>query len=174
MDKANSRRVFFALWPDDEVREKIVEAFKLSPQSKLKGRIMRPENLHITLHFIGNVSEEKLDCLDQAAQTIKVEPFEFALDQYGHFYKAKIFWMGCFEIPQRLKKLHEILGEALSNCDYKIDQRPFAPHITLMRKLIKPGEIENFNSINWKVKNFVLVESVTVEGVIRYEVIKKY
>ncbi|MCW9056052.1 MAG: RNA 2',3'-cyclic phosphodiesterase, partial [Gammaproteobacteria bacterium] len=137
-------------------------------------RIMRPENLHITLHFIGNVSEEKLDCLDRVAQTVKVEPFELILGQYGHFYKAKIFWMGCLEVPQQLNKLYETLGGALSNCDYKIDQRPFVPHVTLMRKLIKPGELEDFKSINWKVNDFVLVESVSVERGVKYKVIKRY
>ena len=135
---------------------------------------MRPGNLHITLHFIGNVSEEKFDCLDQAAQAVKVEPFELVLDQYGYFYKAKTFWMGCHEIPQQLKKWYEILGCALSSCDYQIDKRPYAPHVTLMRKLNKPGIFEGFQPIWWRVNEFVLVESVSVDGGMEYRVVKRY
>ena len=174
MDKEKTRRVFFALWPDDDVRKKIVETFDQSPQAKLKARIMRPENLHLTLHFIGNVSEKKLTCLDQAAQTVKVGSFELALSRYGHFDKAKIFWMGCQSTPDELKVLHHHLGDALAACDYQADNRPYAPHVTLMRKLKQPGVLEVFNSINWLVNNFVLVESVPACEGVKYKVIKRY
>mgnify|MGYP002265578925 CR=1 FL=1 len=122
MDKEKTRRVFFALWPDDDVRKKIVDTFNLSSQAKLKARIMQPENLHLTLHFIGNVSEEKLTCLDLAAQTVKIKPFELLLDQYGYFDKVKIFWMGCRSTPDELNILHHHLGDALAACDYQADK----------------------------------------------------
>ncbi|MDH5473542.1 MAG: RNA 2',3'-cyclic phosphodiesterase [Gammaproteobacteria bacterium] len=174
MDKVNTRRVFFALWPDDGVRQKVIETFNQSPQSKLKGRLMRPENIHITLHFIGNVLEEKLDCLDQAAQTVTVDPFELSLDCYGYFYKARVFWMGCQVTPDPLKKLYTKLGNVLSPCDYDVNRRPYAAHLTLMRKLNKPGEFGNFAPIHWRVNNFVLVESIAVEHGVEYQVIKRY
>lgn len=174
MDKQKTRRVFFALWPDDDVRQKIVNAFNQSPQSKLKGRIMRPENLHLTLHFIGNVSEEKLACLDQAAQIVMVDPFEITLDQYGHFDKAKIFWMGCQSMSDRLKKLHSYLGDSLAGCDYQADKRPYVPHVSLLRKVVQPGEIVDFESIDWQVNEFALIESLFTEEGVKYEVIRRY
>ena len=91
-----------------------------------------------------------------------------------YFDKVKIFWMGCRSTPDELNILHHHLGDALAACDYQADNRPYAPHLTLMRKLIKPGKLESFNSISWNINNFVLVESVSVECGVRYEVIKKY
>ena len=82
--------------------------------------------------------------------------------------------MGSHFVPEELKQLHQSLAEALSACDYQTDKRPYAPHVTLMRKLNNPGEIEVFDDINWNVKNFVLVESVSVEDGVQYLVIKKY
>lgn len=174
MASEKTRRVFFALWPDDGVRKQLVNTFNASPQSKLNGHLIRPENLHITLHFIGNVSEEKLTCLDEAARTVSVEPFELQIDRYGHFYKAKIFWMGCHQIPPVLYQLHQQLGESLSDCDYQIEKRPYAPHVSMMRKLTKPGELTNFTSIDWQVNDFVLVESITRSEGVEYKVIRKY
>ena len=174
MDKTNTRRVFFALWPDDDVRKKMVNTFKQSPQSKFEGRLMQPENLHLTLHFIGNVSAEKLACLDQAAQTVKIKPFELALSSYGHFDKAKIFWMGCRVIPQSLNDLHKRLAEAFSNCDFNIDKRVYAPHVSLMRKISMPGECVDFEAVKWKINEFVLVESMSIEAGVKYKVIRRY
>lgn len=174
MDKEKTRRIFFALWPDDDIRRRIVKTFEQSPQSKFHGRRMRPENIHITLHFIGNVADVKLDCLDQAAQTVSFKPFELVLDRYGHFYKARVLWMGCHETPDLLKQLYHELGTALSQCDYQPERRPYAAHLTLMRKLKKPGVFEDFIPIHWQVNHFVLVESIPVEQGVEYKVIRKY
>ena len=47
-----TNRLFFALWPTEQVRRSIVDA-ALPLSSQLEGRSIRPQNLHITLHFIG-------------------------------------------------------------------------------------------------------------------------
>ncbi len=170
----NKHRLFFALWPDDETRTLIVKTFKQAPQSRLKGRIINPANLHLTLHFIGNTTTEMLECLHQAAQTVTGKPFQLNFDRYGHFYRARVFWMGCTHTPEALTNLYQDLGTALSQCDYTAEPRPYAPHLTLMRKLNKPGDLESFQPISWQVNAFVLVESVSTEQGVHYEVIQHY
>lgn len=170
----NKHRLFFALWPEDETRALIVNTFKQAPQSRLKGRIINPDNLHLTLHFIGNATTEMLDCLHQAAQTVTGRSFQLNFDRYGHFYKARVFWMGCTQTPEALTHLYQDLGTALSQCDYIAESRPYAPHLTLMRKLNKPGELDNFQAIPWQVNDFVLVESISTDHGVYYEVIRRY
>jgi len=167
-------RLFFALWPGDEIRKQIVRAFAQTPQYNMPGRVMRPSNLHITLHFIGNVSSEQKDCLHQAAQTVKGEACTMRLDYYGHFYRARVFWLGCREIPQSLSTLYQDLGSALQACAYQMERRPYAPHVTLMRKLKRPGEMITPQAIEWPINEFVLVESVPVEQGVEYRVIERY
>ncbi len=131
-------------------------------------------NLHITLHFIGNVSEKQMACLHQAAQAISGDSFELTLDHYGYFSKPKVLWMGLKEMPAALKQLHNKLENAFLKCGYQSEKREYSPHVTLMRKLSTPGDFSKFHPVLWSVNNFVLVESVLVDGGVKYEVIESY
>lgn len=174
--KNNDRihRIFFALWPDDATRKQIVESFKQLSLDKKQGRIVSFDNLHITLHFIGNVNQQKLDCLHRAAQVVKADSFDLELDHYGYFNKPKVLWMGLKQTPQALETLQQTLGASLAECEFEVELRPYAPHMTLMRKLPKPEAFEKTESIDWQVNEFVLVESISIEGGIRYEVRERY
>ena len=167
-------RIFFALWPDDTTRKQIVASFKQLSIDKKQGRIVSFDNLHITLHFIGNVNQQKLDCLHRAAQAVKADRFNHELDHYGYFNKPKVLWMGLKQTPEALQALHKTLGASLAECEFEVELRTYAPHMTLMRKLPKPEAFEKTNRIGWQVKEFVLVESVSIEGGVRYEVREHY
>lgn len=168
-----TRRLFFALWPSDQVRQSIVETFSgISPQ--MNGRVIQPHNLHITLHFIGQVTEDIKDCMHDAALSINSKSFELDLDCFGHFRRAKIFWLGCQKPPHGASQLHNKLGLALGNCGYQSEIRAFTPHITLMRKCIKPALTSDDFSILWPVNEFVLVESIPDMHGVKYQVIEKY
>ncbi|MBE9560413.1 MAG: RNA 2',3'-cyclic phosphodiesterase [Proteobacteria bacterium] len=171
--KDKKRRLFFALWPSAQVRESIVETASPLLQ-EMAGRIIQPKNLHITLHFIGSVDDDKKDCLHEAALSVIAQPFDLSLDCFGHFSKAKIFWMSAEKIPVELSRLYQTLGKALSVCDYHQDQRPYAPHVTLLRKSVKPVLLYEDFSIFWRVDEFVLVESVSGDSGVKYQVVETY
>lgn len=174
MKPSVKRRLFFALWPGDELREQISQAFNSAPQAAMNGRRVSASNYHITLHYIGLVGHEQQQCLHLAAQSVVAEGFPLVLDRFGHFYKPRVFWLGCQQVALPLKKFQQQLGEALMNCDYQPDPRVYAPHVTLMRKLTRPGDLNPMTAIQWQVNEFVLVESrSTTEGV-KYEVIERY
>ncbi len=168
-----TRRLFFALWPDDQARQSINEAFStvFVPDNC---RVIRPENVHMTLHFVGQVTYESKDCLHRAALAINNQPFLINLDCFGSFKKAKIFWMGCQGLPVELAQLHKNLGLSLANCDYQSEPREYKPHVTLMRKcVIAVNSAEDF-VIPWFVDEFSLVESISDSHGVNYQVIEKY
>jgi RNA 2',3'-cyclic 3'-phosphodiesterase len=171
-----TRRLFFALWPTEQVRQSILDEFSQLPM--LKGRAMRPHNLHATLHFLGQVTAEDQDCMHHAALSITAEAFRLVLDRFDYFSRAKIFWMGAQNIPAELTQLHLELGAAIENCGFKRESRPYAPHVTLLRKCNKPGPafiLDQIDfSIPWQVEDFVLVESVSDAQGVNYQVIEKY
>lgn len=171
--KEKCYRLFFAMWPSNGVRQPIVETLA-SLSHPVKCRVMQAENLHITLHFIGRVSEPVKECLHAAAQSVNAKAFQLNLDSFGHFRKAKIFWMGCRELPGEALQLHSKLGAALEACGYQPDKRRYSPHVTLMRKCIIPFPPQYDFSIPWLVDQFVLVESVTHQEGVEYRVIEKY
>lgn len=168
-----THRLFFALWPSDEVRQAIVEALSRLP-AQLDGRVMQTQNLHATLHYVGQVTESTKDCMHTAAQSVKAEAFQLNLDRLGLFPKAKIFWMGAQSTPEQLLQLHKKLGLALEDCGFVTDERAFSPHLTLLRKCRGPVP-ENINfSIPWRVEEFVLVESITYKEGVKYQVLERY
>jgi len=141
---------------------------------EMDGRIIAPENFHITLHFIGSVTDEEKDCLHQAARRLTFQPFDLSLDNFGFFEKAKIFWMGLQTAPAELSHLHQNLAEAFLACDYPPDPRPYSPHVSLLRKAgKKPVAYQPF-SISWHVDEFVLIESLSSPDGVKYKVIEKY
>ena len=154
------RRLFFALWPEMEVRQAI--ARQTAPYlKKNNGRVIPAANLHITLHFIGSVDDEMAGCLHTAASAVKAEPFQLELDTFGYFSRARIAWLGVTQTPQAVLHLKQALGEQLTDCGYRPESRKFSPHVTLMRNCRRPvsalrGEV----SIPWTVNRFVLLESV--------------
>jgi 2'-5' RNA ligase len=168
-----THRLFFALWPTDQVRLSIVEIISQLPR-QIKGRVIQPQNLHETLQFVGQVTEATKDCMHVAAQSVKAEAFQLELDNLGHFPKAKVFWMGSQNIPAQFTQLHKKLGVAIENCGFNSEARAFSPHITLMRKCSKPDVAQIEFSIPWRVEEFVLVESITYKEGVKYQVIEKY
>ncbi len=135
---------------------------------------MQPQNLHETLHFVGQVTEPIKDCMHAAAQSVNAEAFQLNLDYFGYFAKAKILWMGSQDMPVQLTQLHNKLGGALEGCGFNTETRPFSPHVTLMRKCSKADNVPPGFSIPWSIEEFVLIESITYKEGVHYQVIEKY
>jgi len=173
-EPAKNRRLFFALWPDDALRNEIVRQFEQMPQQRMHGKPMQAGNLHLTLHFIGNVDAATSRCLHRAAQTVRGDAFTLQLDTVGYFPQPKIFWMGCAHIPSAMQALHQQLADALLPCGYQAESRPFTPHVTLLRKLADPGEFVPFEAIHWPVKSFSLMESLSSSEGVLYRPLENY
>ena len=131
-------------------------------------------NLHLTLHFIGNVALDVADCLRDAARNADGDGFELAIDGVGYFSRPRVGWLGPGEIPDALRRLHAELGHELTHCGYVPEAREFSPHVTVARKLGKPLVADGFEPLHWKVDNFALVESRSCDSGVRYEVLESY
>jgi len=167
-----SIRLFFGLWPDQMLRKQLIELARQVPLLK-NARLTRQFNLHLTLHFIGNTTTDRLPCYIQQAQSVEFEPFSLSLDELGNFKKQKIVWAGCNHIPGQLEKLHQDLGEALKHCGYLPEKRRYKPHVTLYRKamLAQPCRIP---TIKWTVKSFSLIKSEADKNGVVYSEIKRF
>ena len=174
MKKIKPRRLFFALWPDDNTRQAITTTFKRLSADLSNGHIIQPANLHLTLHFIGNTSETKMHCLARQAEKVRVNKFTVTLNHYGYFKKPEIIWMGLKQKPPSLEELYRKLAREFAECDYHPDNRDYSPHISLIRKIARPDKLDEFEPIKWQIKEFVLVESLTKNNPIEYSVIQQY
>lgn len=171
MFKAASKteRLFFALWPDDEVRERIIEVCNQLPA--LQGqRLVEPGNIHLTLHFLGNIPLQRIDCFLKQAARVKASPFALQIVHSGYFKKARVLWLGCRHQPAELVNLHKQSGKMIRTCGYQPEQRPYHPHITCARKVTHAIPGIAFKPIHWPVSRFVLVQSNSLPDGVEYKV----
>ena len=166
-------RIFFALWPDAGLRQRLSRTARMMTVES-PGRRVPDHNLHLTLHFVGNVFFDELDCLQRAARQLVAPRFELAVDYHGYFPKPRVAWLGCSEVPEVLHTLHRQIGEYLQPCGYHPEKRRYSPHVTIARKIKTAPTMQSFEPLRWKVDNFVLIESRAVDDGVRYEVIETY
>ena len=166
-------RLFFALWPDDALRAELHRASNTITVERPARRVPH-YNLHLTLHFIGNVFLGKMDCLRQQARLVEAEAFEISIDRQGNFRKPRVAWLGCREIPLALRELHKQLGQRLQLCDYRPETRHYNPHVTVARKIGAIADSPGFAPIAWKVDAFSLVEVRQIENGVQYRVIETF
>jgi len=170
--QTNSQRLFFALWPDDKTRKAIAAVVKQASQHH-KGKLIRTENLHLTLAFLGNVNPTQRECVEALAESISIIPFNLCLDRLGVFPRPKVLWLGIKEQPDALTQLANNLANGARDCEIKLDEKAFKPHVSLIRKTNQLHELE-VEPIYWNINQFCLVQSIShVEGV-EYQVVKSW
>lgn len=172
-DNPTTRRLFFALWPDDEVRHQVSQHIMPNLQS-LNGRKVSQPQWHITLAFLGNVTDEVMQCAIEQANQITSAPFEIELDVVGHWSRPKVVWLGCHDRPKEMQSLVTALNSELKQCSYEPEYQDFKPHMTLMRKVTRKPKPFQFEPIQWHLKQFVLVESQVDNSGSSYKIINQW
>ena len=166
-------RLFFALWPDEVLQRRLKQmARRFDPICA--GKPVRAHNIHLTLVFIGQFDQAKIPLLIDAAETFKLETFSLRLDRIGAFRNSKVVWLGPAETPSELTLLVNNLQKALRQAGFGFDNKPFVPHVTLLRKArwFESADLEE--PIDWQVQGFALVQSVSESGGVRYEVLRRF
>ena len=154
-----SYRLFFALWPDEAALERIVEVRgRLSRE--VQGRWIRPENLHVTLAFLGAVEVDRLPIVRQVAAATFGEPLELTLDRLDWWRQAQVLCLTAGRTPEGLRRLVTSLSQGLAQEGFVLDKRPFRVHMTLARKVRQRPQLANLEqSIVLKITEFSLVRS---------------
>ncbi|CAN5864170.1 MAG: RNA 2',3'-cyclic phosphodiesterase [Chromatiales bacterium USCg_Taylor] len=170
--EAPTQRLFFALWPSEEVRSGLAEVMASLHVGRAKPVLA--ENLHITLLFLGSVTAQTRICAETVAEGIAGHPFELRLDQIGLWPKSGILWVGAREVPESLAALVRDLHLGIAGCGIDLDARPFKPHVTLMRKALVVRRERPLVAVAWRVDDFALVESKTTPDGAHYQVLTSW
>jgi len=93
---------------------------------------MPPENLHITLAFLGQVDAAQFDAIVAAARGVQARRFTLRLDEPGYWTHNHIAWLGATKAPEELKVMVAELRAALVQAGISFDPKPFVPHVTLV------------------------------------------
>jgi len=165
------KRLFFALWPDDETRKRI-DQFNQSIKARGLKKVKR-NNLHATLVFLGNIDAETQVLISENVQNIRTQSFILNFDQLDYWRKPRILCLTASQHDPKLLALAETIRNAAEVCGIKTEERPYKPHITLARKAVGNVEIE-IKPITWRVRSFCLVESCSTPDGVHYQVLKSW
>lgn len=144
-----TKRLFIAVPLAGSVRErlrKLQDAVEKQVHPKT-ARWIPEENIHITLHFLGDTEESRVAAVTEAIDTATAlhASFEFTIDGTGCFpspRKPRVLWAGVRQGQDRLVALAHSVQEALKQRGFPPPDRDFHPHVTLayVRKQAKPPD----------------------------------
>lgn len=134
-------RTFIAIELSDEARSALLDL-----QNRLKSvlppktvRWTAPANIHLTLHFLGEIPVEQVEAIGQVVKSTALEcpPFTLKLAGMGCFpntRRPRIVWAGVSGQTKPLLEMHRAVGDRLKRMiAFEPDSRPYAPHLTIGR-----------------------------------------
>lgn len=158
-------RLFIALTLPQDVRKALASLCAGLPGA----RWVPPENMHITLRFLGELSGDVIDDVDAGLAGISAPAFSIALAGVGHFgngARPRAIWAGVAREPA-LIHLHDKIESAVVRAGLPPDGQKFAPHVTLSRPKGTPiPKLQDFltahslfRTPSWEVSHFTLFSS---------------
>ena len=144
-----SMRVFIAVDINQQIKEAIS---RLQGQLQRKSGIgkgqatwVKPDAMHLTLKFLGEIDDKQLDSVRKTVEEIvkKHKSFELSVESVGFFGGkatsdersriAKVLWVGSAKGSDNLSALAKDIEESLSQAGFEKEQREFAAHLTICR-----------------------------------------
>ena len=155
-------RLFFSVPLSREAKDRAVQALATARASAAELSWTKPEQMHLTLAFLGEQPPEALERMYAAAQPCTaLPPFDATLSGAGAFpnpRRAHVLWLGITDGASQLVELATRLCSGLREAGFELETRPFRPHLTVARvkrgcerdaeralRSIEPGEVTRFH-----------------------------
>jgi 2'-5' RNA ligase len=136
-------RLFIGVELDDRVKAAAAEVAerlrqRLTRRVRLRARWIEPENLHITVWFIGELPDARVDQIAAALQTPKftIPAFDLSLGGCGAFPPSgqpRVFWIAVRRGAEELATLYGDIGERLKPLGFLPERRDYTAHLTIAR-----------------------------------------
>jgi len=147
---------------------------------RLPGKLVPPENWHITVRFLGSLDEITTDrLLAELDQDALGGPFPVRLSGFGAFPradKATVLWIGVES--EGLVELAADVEERVQAVGIEPEERPYVPHFTLsrLRPPVAANDLidEDWGRVVFRVDHLVLFESLSGEGGVRYRPVERF
>lgn len=155
-------RMFFALWPDENIRTRIANAaaaLRLGGEVRLAPR----ENYHLTLAFVGAVESSGLAVLQQIGRAQQGAACTIRFDAFDYWAEPRVVVASAREPPAVLMELWTRLHQDLGRCQAILGRlhlhASLRAHITLARKVAQAPVLQAMSPICWNATSFSLVRS---------------
>jgi RNA 2',3'-cyclic 3'-phosphodiesterase len=163
-------RLFIGIGLPISVAETVAQAaIRLVPLSAAsKIRWTPPANMHITLSFLGQVHEARLDVIERALGVIRATHMKLSLDGFGTFERVGVLYANVKASPVLLALAEQVVT-AMETIGFARESRPYSPHVTLARTRDRirlypnPPDDRAFYQ-SFQVTEFRLYQSLTLPG----------
>ena len=162
-------RLFVAVNFNENVQSKLISWIDELRLSSKRGSFVLPDNLHLTLAFLGECNDIQTDSIKKAMNEVCFESFDLSIDNIGRFKRndGDLWWAGVRN-NDILCELQRNLSNNLIRAGFNLDNKKYKPHITLGRKVITnltPYRIEPFGQ---SVSKVYLMKSERINGILTY------
>ncbi|MBS1212856.1 MAG: putative 2-5 ligase [Proteobacteria bacterium] len=167
-------RLFFALWPEESLRRSLVAIIE-NLQPSHSGRWVNPAKLHMTLAFLGDIEPDRLEQLKCIGDSINQPVGSFILERL-ELWRSGVLSLVPSVQPEGLIALAQSLSERLREGGFRLEKRPFLPHLTLARRARRRSAArpEDYRPLVWAPRAFCLVESRMDELPSHYEILRSW
>jgi len=127
-------RCFIAIDLPAEIKEELLKIQESIPKDIAKFKLVERENLHLTMRFLGEISDGDIAQVKEALKSLSYKKFTASLNNMGTFPSidyVKVVWVG-LEPEVQIKELRDKIEKALANSGLPTDER-FEAHLTLAR-----------------------------------------
>jgi len=169
-------RCFFAAEPDKCAREQLARVLTAAKEGLGENadafRWVPAKNIHITLHFLGNVELPVVGQLTELLQHgLSEAQFSVRTSTLGRFPSGgppKVLWLGLDQGAEELGRVYRELAESIEKVGLRIEDRPFTAHVTLARardrdrslaRRIKWPAVIQPQPIEWRATQIALMQS---------------
>ena len=165
-------RLFIAINFNDSTRSRLLALRDELRSHSERGNFSLPENLHLTLAFIGECNTAQTAAAKTAMGAVNFDPFDIQIERIGRFKRdgGDIWWAGLHG-SKLLLDLQRELTDKLIAAGFALEKRDYKPHITLGREVVidtAPWQIEPFGET---VTAIDLMKSERIAGKLTYTAI---
>jgi 2'-5' RNA ligase len=186
--KETEWRIFCAVELPDEIRDRLHDHAKWVREAvpEASASWSRPENVHLTLKFFGNIATKKLPLISDVASRVAKNPwFQIGIGGTGVFPKpnrAQVLWIGVDDPSGRLSALQMRLEEEFAAEGFPKEDRAYRPHLTIARlrkpegsrRLAETHLQTSFKKTQITVSEFVVFRSELSSNGSRYTAISRH
>jgi 2'-5' RNA ligase len=162
-------RIFFALWPPAPTARALGEWAKAAQRS-CGGNPVTEDKIHLTLCFLGGAEPEKAL---RGARKVRAPSHSLPIEEARYWRDNRIVWAGPREAPAALLDLFKQLEFELYREQFALERRPFAAHVTLIRKA-RAAPLPPLPAVRWPVEEFALVRSKLSSAGSAYETLERF
>lgn len=151
-------RAFIGISLNPEFKEKVIELMKDLKNKDVLGNYTLFNNLHMTVLFLGEITEEDEIEIINVLRKIKQEKFAIDFKYVGKLNNI-VSYNG--KSNQEIINIYNYLLKNLKNLDLNISKKDFLPHITLIR--------QNNDKLSLALENTLLVDNITLFSSVRID-----